>query len=211
MKYHPTLKRFCSLAGCLLAWGAVILQLYLILANRSQPVLNTLVLFFSFFTILTNILVAVTFTAQVAGSESRWHGFMLRPGTQTAVAVYITIVGLVYNIVLRSLWDPQGLQRVVDELLHSVVPAAYLLFWFIFVPKQGLTWKQTPSWLLYPFVYLVYILIRGALSGVYPYPFVDVVKSGYSRVLLNCLVLCGVFMLFSFIFVAIAKACGRRR
>ncbi|MFZ5976285.1 MULTISPECIES: Pr6Pr family membrane protein [unclassified Hydrotalea] len=34
------------------------------------------------------------------------------------------------------------------------------------------------GWLIYPLLYLVYILIRGSFSGFYPYPFVNVLQIG---------------------------------
>ena len=46
-----------------------------------------------------------------------------------------------------------------------------------------LRWKDAVAWLAYPGVYLVYILARGAVSGLYPYPFVDVNVLGYAGVL----------------------------
>jgi len=42
-------------------------------------------------------------------------------------------------------------------------------------------------WLIYPLAYLFYTLIHGAVSGFYPYPFVNVDKLGYGKALLNCL------------------------
>jgi hypothetical protein len=38
----------------------------------------------------------------------------------------------------------------------------------VFVSKQKLAWKDILPWLVYPLIYLIYILIRGASFGVYP-------------------------------------------
>jgi hypothetical protein len=46
------------------------------------------------------------------------------------------------HVILRSLWDPQGLQWIVDELLHSVLPAMLVLHWLIFVAPERLQWKS---------------------------------------------------------------------
>lgn len=70
----------------------------------------------------------------------------------TAILVYIMTVGLTYNTVLRSLWKPQGLQLLADNLLHSIIPFLYLVFWIFFVKKQSLQWKDVFSWLVYPLV-----------------------------------------------------------
>ena len=59
--------RICAGAGALLGWFALALQLYLMLiqAPQGEAMLGTVITFFSFFTILTNLLVAVVFTALV--------------------------------------------------------------------------------------------------------------------------------------------------
>lgn len=191
--------------GAALAWFAVLLQLYLIIENRIRPIFDTIIQFFSYFTILTNILVAVCFTMLLLQSESARKNFFASSKVLTAVTVYIAIVGLVYNLILRNIWKPQGIQYVVDELLHSVNPVLFILFWVIFVPKKALQWKDAFPWLIYPFIYCIYILIRGALSGLYPYPFIDVNNLGYNNVLINTGFLFLAFLLISLLFVAIGK------
>ncbi|RYF91407.1 MAG: hypothetical protein EOO03_01405 [Chitinophagaceae bacterium] len=200
------LKNVYVAVGALLAWFAVLLQLVLILQNSLTPVLETLFRYFTFFTILTNILVAICFASLWYHRKNPAASFFT-PGRQTAVAVYILVVGIVYNLALRSLWQPQGAQRLVDELLHVVVPVWYFIYWFVFVSKQGLEWKNAVSWLLYPFVYLVVILVRGALAPTpyYPYPFVDASKIGYEKVAINSFFVLLLFLLLSFLFIGIGK------
>lgn len=195
--------------AAVLAWFAVALQFYLIIQNRIRSIFDTIIQFFSYFTILTNILVAVCFTMLLLQSASSRKRFFANPKVLTALTVYITIVGLVYNLILRNLWKPEGMQYVVDELLHSVNPVVFVLFWLIFVPKKALQWKDAFPWLIYPFVYCIYILIRGALSGLYPYPFIDVNKLGYRNVLINTGFLFLAFLLISLLFVAIGKLMSR--
>ncbi len=192
-----------------IAWFAVILQLYLMFQNTKNPPGETLLRFFSYYTILTNILVAVYSTLLLLSPSGRPGMFFLRPATATAVAVYITVVGLVYNLVLRHLWNPHGWQWLVDELLHVGVPLLFILYWLIAVPKSGLRYKGIGAWLIYPAVYAVCIFFRGAGSGFYPYPFVDVASLGLQRTLLNSVVLAGGFLLVSALFVALGRLLSR--
>lgn len=203
--------RIYSAAGALTGWFAVVFQLYLIIQNRVMSIISTIFQYFSYFTILTNILVALAFTFIVVAPDSRRGKFFRQPKVLTAIAVYITVVGLVYNLILRFLWAPSGLQLVVDELLHSVMPVAFVIFWLAFVPKGELQWKDVFPWLLYPLIYLIYILLRGAGTGRYPYPFIDVNTLGYSRVLLHCGGLFLVFFLLSLLFVGIGRVSAGRR
>lgn len=202
-------KRWLVVLVAVIAWFAVLLQLYLMLLNTKNPPGETLLRFFSYYTILTNLLVAVYCTVLLIKPRGRLGVAFLRPGTATAVAVYITVVGLVYNLVLRQLWSPSGWQWLVDELLHVGVPLLFILYWLAAVPKSGLRYKGIGTWLIYPAVYAIAIFLRGAWSGFYPYPFVDVTALGYQRALLNSVVLAGGFLLMAAAFVAVGRLLSR--
>ena len=187
--------RFIAFIGALIGWFAIITQLYLIISNRVVSVPETIFRFFGYFTIDTNILVALCFTFIFLNNRSRLGIFFTKASTITALTVYITIVGIVYNTILRPLWKPQGLQMIVDELLHSVIPVYFILFW-IFITTKGLEWKHAFSWLIYPIVYMFYAIVLGAITNFYPYIFVDVNRHGYLKVLSNAgLVLFAILML----------------
>ncbi len=186
-------------------WFALAAQLYLIILNRVTPVPETIIRYFSFFTILTNILVTTCCTVLLLKGKSKLNDFFSRAKILSAIALYITIVGLVYNLILRFLWKPEGLQLLVDELLHTVIPLSFIFFWMFFVAKAKLQWKDIFPWLLYPFGYIIYVLIRGAFSGFYPYPFIDVTKLGYNKVFLNSGLLVIVFVIFSLLFVTVDR------
>ena len=177
--------RSIALIGALLGWFAVITQLYLMMENRVASVPQTLFRFLAYFTIDTNIIVALCFTFIFLGSKYRLGRFFSKASTVTAITVYITIVGIVYNVILRSLWEPQEMQKSVDELLHSVIPVLLIIFWLIFVPIERLKWKNAFAWLIYPIIYMIYALIHGNITKWYPYPFVDVNELGYKKALLN--------------------------
>lgn len=196
------MKKAISIFFAIIAWFAVVTQFYLMLENRTASTTETIIRFFSFFTILTNSLAAVYFTYILLGSKNR---LINNPGTLTAVTTYITIVGLVYQLVLRHLWKPQGLQMVVDELLHSVVPVFVIIFWYLYERKELVKYGQISQWMIYPLIYLGYILIRGKLSGFYPYPFMNVSVIGFSKVLVNSIVLLCLFVAFSAVFVWFGK------
>ncbi len=188
----------------ILGWFALVLQFYLIIQNRVVSIPETIVRYFSFFTLLTNLLVALHCSFILLRPYSQAAKFFSRPGVATAITVYILIVGIVYNTVLRYLWHPAGLQLIADELLHSVIPLMFLLYWLFFVVKGKLN-CNTFSWLLYPLFYFIWILIFGAITSFYPYPFIDVTKLGYHKVILTSGILTGGFLLLSLMFVAIDK------
>jgi hypothetical protein len=197
--------RVYAAVGASLGWFALALQLYLMLVQDPVAMLGVVITYFSFFTILTNILVALVFTAAALRPAAAWGQFLLRPSVQASTAVYIAIVGMVYQLLLRHLWNPQGAQWVADVLLHSIIPVGYVFYWWLFAPRDELSWKNAIRWLVYPGAYLVYTLARGAVSGLYPYPFVDVTALGYGGVLARSAGLMLVFLGMGLLIVAIAR------
>jgi hypothetical protein len=198
------MKRSLAIVVAALGWFALIAQYYLMIQNRTTSICETTVRFFSFFTILTNILVAIYFSI-VSFSHTRKPAFVYLPGILTSISVYITIVGLVYQVALRHLWHPQGVQKIVDELLHTVIPILVIIFWYLWESKQLLQYSEILKWAIYPLAYLVYILLRGLVSNFYPYPFVDVARLGLSNVLLNIVILVLLFLALSSIFIFVDK------
>ncbi|MGA9637292.1 Pr6Pr family membrane protein [Flavobacterium sp.] len=198
-------QQLILITGTILGWFAVGLQLYLIILNRVASIPETLIRFFSFYTILSNILVAFSFSFLWFKSNSKLSSFFTNRKILTAITVYITIVGLVYNTILRFLWNPIGLQYLVDELLHTLIPILFIIHWLVYVDKKQLVYKDVIIWQVFPLVYLTFILIRGSISNYYPYPFLDVNTIGYNKVFINTIVLCLVFIFISVFFVWISK------
>lgn len=197
------MKQKIALVFAIIVWLAVIIQYFLMMENRVVSIAETTIRFFSFFTILTNILVAVYFTVQ--SNKLKQNSFWNKPGTLTAITVYILVVGLVYQIVLRPIWDPQGLARLVDELLHSVNPLLVLYFWWRYEHFQELKWSQLPKWLIYPFLYFIWAMTHGLLTGFYPYPFVNLPEIGLVQLSSNFSVLVSVFLGFSMLLMWLGK------
>lgn len=195
--------------GALLGWFGVIGQLYLIIINRQQELLPTLVNFISYFTILTNTLVSVYFTTLWWRPSTRSVEFFSRPSVGTAITMYILVVGIVYNVILRFIWDPQGLQKIVDEILHTVNPIFFLGWWIICIRKTKLPWGSVGKWIIYPLVYCIYVLVRGAVTNSYPYPFMDVGQLGYQAVLINSLGVTALFLVLGFAFIGISRALAK--
>ena len=202
---HGRLQKIILLILVISGWFALIAQFYIIIENRAASIAETVVRYFSFFTIFTNLIVAVCCSVILLSSASNGSKFFRRSTTLTAVAVYITVVGIVYNTILRFLWNPQGLQLIVDELLHSIIPVLFIVLWFLSTSAPELKWKNIFPWLLYPVAYIIYVLIRGSFSGFYPYPFIDVSSLGYAKVLANCIGLLFFFLFLSASFAAVGR------
>ena len=189
------MRRNFEILGLCMGWFAIIAQLILMLQNRQAGIGETLVRFFSFFTILTNILVALYFTVRVFGLKRRGWVLFHRRATPMALTAFIVVVGIVYQMVLRSIWNPTGLQQIVDELLHTIIPVFMYVYWLLFCAKNFVGWKELQSWLLYPVLYVVWVLVRGNFSGFYPYPFLEVPQLGMGAVALNVFMVLALILL----------------
>lgn len=192
--------------GAALGWFAIIMQFVLMMQNRVESLTETTLRFFSYFTILTTSLVALYFSVLWYKKPISFLTRFEKPGFLTAVTLYSTMVGVVYQLVLRGIWEPTGMFRIVDEMLHSIIPIYVIVFWFNYEDKRNVSWKLIPIWLLYPLFYLAFILFRGNYSGYYPYPFVNVTELGIEKVLLNSGTLVFAFLVLAFVFVGIGKS-----
>lgn len=194
----------------ILGWFALTAQFYINITSGVAAAPEIIIRYFSYFTLTTNLIVAVCCTALAFNPGSGWGRFFSRHTTLAAITVYIVIVGIIYNVILRFIWNPQGLQMIVDELLHSVIPVLFLLFWLVFGLKNNLKWRDVFRWLLYPLIYIIFILARGAVSGFYPYPFINVHQIGLEKALINAFGITIAFVVTSLIVVAIGKFMNKK-
>ena len=209
----PNRYRLFAAIAALLGWCALALQLLLsiqLTVANGQGAVAGVWAYIGYFTILTNVLVALALTADARGPRGAVSRFFTRPDVHTAIAMSIVIVAAIYNLMLRQLWQPHGWQIVADNTLHVLMPVLFLLYWWLAVPKATLRWPQVIVWQLYPAAYFAYVLARGAVDRWYPYPFLDVTKLGYLLVLVDACVVLLVFVTVALLLVALGRWQVRR-
>jgi hypothetical protein len=196
-------RHFVAVAA-VLGWAGLSIQMYLIFYSRwtlGASLLGGLMSFFSYFTVLSNTLVATVLTCELTSRESAARRWFLQPSVSSGIAVSIAVVGIAYNLLLRHLWHPEGWQWLADELLHDVMPLLFLVYWWWCVPKGRLRLGHIARWVIYPLLYFGYSLWRGHVLAVYPYPFIDVEKLGYPQVFINAGGLLAGFVLIALLMV----------
>jgi hypothetical protein len=202
-----TRRRFVAVAA-VLGWAGLSIQMYLIFHSRwtlGASLLGGLLSFFSYFTVLSNTLVATVLTCELTTRESAARRWFLQPSVSSGIAVSIAVVGLAYSVLLRHLWHPEGWQWLADELMHDVMPLLFLGYWFCCVPKGTLRVRHIALWVIYPLVYFAYSLLRGHLLAVYPYPFIDVDKLGYPQVFINAGGLLAGFVVIALLLIVVDR------
>ncbi len=200
--------RRLALVSAAIGWAALLVQLALSLrlglANgKSLPA--AVVTYFSYFTILTNILAALCLTLPIAIPASAAGRFFARSVIASGVAMSMAMVGITYSLLLRHTWNPQGIQRLVDSALHDVMPLLFLAWWWIGVKADRLPWSAAVAWAAYPAAYFGYALARGAAIGEYPYPFIDAGALGHGRVFVNGLAMLAGFLGVGLLLLALGR------
>lgn len=208
---HPVRQAAPAILA-IVAWLAVLLQLWLSVQlglSNGKSIVDGVVVFLGYFTVLTNIFVALVASAgALSKGPTAW---LYRPSVVGCATTAILLVGIAYHLLLRTIWSPQGAQLLADILLHYVVPAGALLHWLVYRHTERLAAQAPLVWCLYPTLYLAYALARGELLGSYPYPFIDVATLGYQQVLFNAVGLMAAFVGLGFSVLGLARLVARSR
>jgi hypothetical protein len=167
---------------------------------------------FSYYTILSNIVVLVFF-AYLLLRAARGVRAPVSPVVAGAVTMCIALTFLVFHFVLAgSLFSMGGYMGSLTNLLpHYVVPIMVIVDWLVFEPKGHLKKLDPVKWLLIPLAYVVFSLIR-ARFGVYsrtgshyPYDFLDIDKYGAWQVVINSAVIGAGYALVGYVFYFIDR------
>ena len=179
------MNRATAIAGYRLVFGllglAAVATQFLDLASRG--VLDPLH-FFSYFTIESNLLAAFVFLWLAArrGAPRSTTTELIRGGA----VVYMTVTGIVFSVLLANTNVDTAIPWV-NDVVHELMPIVVVADWLIDPPAMRLSVGQGLWWLAYPAAWLAYTLIKGPITGKYPYPFVDPDNGGYGTVAVYCL------------------------
>ena len=148
--------------------------------SRQHPNYN-LLNFWGYFTNLSNVLAAAVFlasairpTAPASASLEPWRG---------AAVLCMTLTGVVFTVLLSG---PDVLVLPsVNIVLHYLMPVVVFADWLVDPPQITLTMSQSLRWLCFPLTYIIYTMVRGQLTGWYPYPFLSPEVAGYPSVIIH--------------------------
>ena len=195
------MRRVAALAIALVAWTGLAVQFSATFAQTGS-VLTTAAILLRFFTVITNLLVAMTMSWIALGNRvsAPWLA---------GVTLAIMLVGVVYVTLLQGLLELSGGALLADILLHKVVPVLVGVYW-LSAARGGLRWIHPFLWALYPIAYFAYALVRGGIEKRYPYPFIDVGQIGVSQTLMNALLIAAAFVVAGLALVALDRTLLRQ-
>lgn len=157
--------------------------------HSSAPLGTHLIREYSFFTQQSNIVVLAAALTLVI--NPRRDGAIWRILRVDAV-LGIVITGVVYPVFLAGSSHAIGAQFWINAGLHYVSPWATVVAWLVFGPRPRIDRRTILAALIWPLLWVGYTFLHGAMSGWYPYYFLDVGDIGY-RGALNMVALLLVF------------------
>ena len=167
--------------------------------------------FFLFFTILSNLFAAGVF---LEGGRRQLAGKLPVPDLWRGLAVVVmTVTFVVFAVLLRGLQEELQTNIVwVDSVLHRVMPVAVMADWLIEPPHGRLTFRRAlVPWLAPPLLWTGVTLIRGAIDGWYPYPFLDPADGGYGTVALYAIGILGLLLAVIWLTATVGTGLRERR
>jgi hypothetical protein len=129
--------------------------------------------FFGYFTIQSNLFYAAALAVAVLIEVRREPVTDLMLMVRASITTYLVIVGSVYAALLAPLGVGSIEPAWANVVLHMVTPVFAVLEWLTAADRRRIPFSRLWMLLVYPFVWIVVILIRGATDGWVPYPFLD--------------------------------------
>jgi|SRR5690625_46482 len=192
-------SRLLNTTLCAVAAFGVVSQFVLNGTGPADPaeidpgVVTSVIRFFTFFTILSNLMVAVSSLPAALNVRLSYPLQVLR--LNAVVAIVIT--GVVHWFLLRPGSDLSGIIGLVDAVTHVIVPILTVVVWLVAGPR-GLTGRLVVAGsFAFPVLYAGWMFLHGALTGWYPYHFIDVPLIGYGPALTMAAVIFVAFAVLS--------------
>lgn len=161
-----------------------------------------------FYTIQTNLMVGAWFTlAGIMPEREQKHTFWMKDAVKGSVTTYITITGLVYNLVLIP-YEVAHYGRIstTSIITHMIVPTVMILDYLFTSTKENPKWSQLYFWLVYPLLYAAGTLIRAAFTGFWPYPFIDPAQANSTpQLIVNYIAVLAAHVGLAALYLAIAR------
>ena len=128
--------------------------------------------YFSYFTIESSLINIVVFVVGGVMALRLATDTELFTTIRMATLTYAVVTAGVYNLLLRNVpytGSFVGLQWP-NEIIHVWVPLFILLDWILSPGRPSLKWKSLRVVVIFPVLWLIYTLMRGAASSGEIYP-----------------------------------------
>jgi hypothetical protein len=156
--------------------AAVILSIALVFQITEKVINNDMIPqeYFSYFTIQWTMICIVVLA--VGGLLALRHPVdtALYTTIRMSTLAYAVVTAVVYNVLLRGIPD-EGFVVTPwpGEIMHVWVPIFFVVDWLFSPGRPALPWKAIGIAIIYPIAWVTFTLVRGAIDGWFPYPFLE--------------------------------------
>lgn len=156
---------------------------------------------FKYFTVQSNLVAVVYFCILIGFKldikSEKWKNLV------GGVMIYTTITFLIFSIILEGLFIETGFTLIGSICLHYVNPL--LIFGYVVYVRKEVDFQYIDSliWVIYPILYLVFLVIWGVVTTDFIYPFFQVLEIGVGGLIMTIIGLVGLFFMLSFVVVKI--------
>lgn len=184
-------------AGVISIAAFIAIGVQTVINEGNNPLVN-LALMLRYFTIWSNMAAAILLG---------WVALRGRLDARIAfaLATALAMVGIVYHLLLSADHDPVGWDWYTNQMHHTVIPLATVFWWLAFSGVKATGWQTLPVVIAVPILYTGFALSVGAMSGFYPYFFLDLPALGWGQLLINVVGLGLVFMAFGALLMGMRK------
>ncbi len=186
------LARGWHLLTAVIAGLSLLLQLIVAIADGLQPLGTQLIRELGYFPMQATILVTVS-TAMLVPDRQR-DGAVWR-AVRLCSLLGVTVTGFLYLAVLPSARPAGAWTVLAGSGLHYGVPLLVVIGWLLFGPRARIRRLDLLTCLIWPLVWFAWTLAHGAVTGYYPYPFINLREQGYLGVFWHCVVIVVILLL----------------
>lgn len=178
--------------------------------GAATPVPSRLADWISYFTIWSNITVAAVATLLARRARRGMVGTPTLAVFRLSSLVMITITGLVYAVVLAPTSVQRGIDNLSNSLLHQITPVLAVVAWLVVGPRREFSWRTVGLSTLLPLAWIGWMLTRGAVTGTYPYGFINVAQLGLATAASNLAAILALGVALAAAFLGIDRLLARR-
>ena len=197
---------------CVIGWISIILGLINVGINlNGNDAVAAYSNYFSYFTNQTNLMIDIWLTIAIIYANKENKPKILGSISHGAITLYITVTFLIFAIVLAPGYVPQGLAIYTNSVNHYILPIAFIGEWVITESKNKYEWLYDVYWISYPILYVIYSLIRGAVTDFYPYSFIDLTVISVIDLTVTIIVFVIFFLLLGAIYIFVNRTLNKRK
>lgn len=184
------MHRTIALFGLGLGLAALVLHLIAIVSGDAAV---GIVSFVTSLAVVANILAALVYASVLFDGAA--FSFFRGKAVQGLAATAMAFAMLFYHLVAAG--EAEGIALIANVALNYIAPTLFVAYWMVYLANGSLRLHHVASWMLFPALYIVWMLLMGTITGTYGYEVLDVAADGWGAVAVNYLTFLAAFVVLA--------------